>query len=114
MNNASRLVRGIVTGLLSAAFITPAIAAPVTISRGTEVTGEDIAQFDAMWMTNAKQRLYGDGTPRTGYEWDMKNRQGWLVRDLVDDMTAMMRMFEVTRNAKNLDPLHSMKYLDHL
>src|SRR5947208_3223640 len=107
MNNALRLVRGIVTGLLSAAFITSAIAAPVTISRGTEVTAEDIAQFDAMWMTNAKQRLYGNGNPRTGYDWDMKNRQGWLANDLVDDTTSMVRMYQATRNARNLDPLHA-------
>ena len=72
----------------------------VTISPVSRVTAQDIAQFDARWMSAAdlEQRL-------ADHKYGLKNRQVMFAWGVFDDASAMVRMFELT---------HQRKYLDHL
>lgn len=75
-----------------------ALGAIVTLSAGTSVTTDDIAQFDTAWMSDPQGQL-------SWYEYALKNRQPWVQWDSIEASTAMVRMFELT---------HDPKYLDHL
>src|SRR5262245_13190458 len=75
----------------------------VTLSPGPEVTPQDIAQFDARWMTDA------DLTARlVEYEYRLKNRWLSVAWGLSEDAAAMVRMFELTRDPKYLDHLRAI------
>ena len=80
--------------------VTVNLPAIVTLSPGSQVTAQDIAQFDARWMSE------GDRNKRLGeYEAALMDRRAWIAWGLFDDASAMVRMFELT---------HDTKYLDHL
>jgi len=87
---------------LTRAFVLLAVAtatqATVTLSRGPTATPDDIAQFDAAWMSDPTGRLYG-------YEGLLKIREVQLQWGSIEAATAMVRLFEVT---------HDPKYLMHL
>ena len=72
----------------------------VTISPGSQVTAQDIAQFDARWMSAADCAKRLDD-----HKHGLKNRQVMFAWGAFDDASAMVRMFELT---------HEPRYLDHL
>ena len=75
----------------------------VNLSPGSQVTAHDIAQFNTRWM-NA-----GDLAKRLSeYEYWLKNRQPWIAWGVGDDTSAMVRMFELTRDWKYLDHLRAV------
>jgi hypothetical protein len=78
----------------------------VTISPASRVTAQDIAQFDARWMSAAdlKQRL-------SEYTYGLTNRQVWMAWGVFDDAAAMVRMFELTHDPKYLDHLRKVNHL---
>lgn len=75
----------------------------VTLSSGSEVTEQDIAQFDARWMGEAERmkRL-------AEYETRLKNRQAWIAWGVFDEASAMVRMFELTKDTRYLDHLRAV------
>lgn len=80
-----------------------AVASLVDISAGTEVTVQDIDQFNTTWMSAA------DTAWRLGfYESAMKNRQAWIAWGIGDDAAAMVRMWELTHDAQYLTHLKSI------
>ena len=84
-----------------------ALAPPiVTISPVSRVTAQDIAQFDARWMSAAdlEQRL-------ADHTHGLKNRQAMFVWGVFDDASAMVRMFELTHDPKYLNHLRAISHL---
>src|SRR5207244_9878018 len=80
---------------------TGALAATVSISAGTTVTREDLAQFDAAWMSDPQAQLGWFG-------YALKNRGPWVQWDLIEASTAMVRLFDLTRDPKYLMHLKSI------
>jgi len=83
----------------------------VNISPGTQVSAQDVAQFDARWMGADLQKRLDD------YNLFLKNRQAWIAWGVADTTSAMIRMFELTRDWKYLNHLRdvdniALKYRD--
>src|SRR5438093_3326309 len=95
---ASRFGLAMMLGVLFFGIISSAAAAPVELSPGTDVTANDIAQFNALWMGAAEAR-------RETYAGYMKNRQAWAAWGIGDESTAMVRLWELTRDPQHLTHL---------
>ena len=75
----------------------------MTIADGTQVTADDIAQFDNRWMSDA------DKSARLStYAWAMVNRQAWMQWGIADESRAMVRMWELTHDPKYVDQLQAI------
>ena len=83
----------------------PPDAAAVDISHGTQVTQQDIQQFNATWMDPAGYRIHSPSERLSDWDDGMKNRQANIAWGIGDDATAMVRMWELT---------HDLPYLMHL
>jgi hypothetical protein len=86
----------------SAGSVLPPLVDPgmITLSPGREITAGDIDQFNAKWMQPA-ERL--DALLRANGNLYVRNDR--IVWEVGDRMTAMARMYELTRD---------LQYLDHL
>ena len=78
----------------------------VTISPGSQVTAQDIAQFDARWMSAADCAKRLDD-----HKYGLKNRQVMFAWGVFDDASAMVRMFELTHDPRYLDYLRAVNRL---
>lgn len=75
----------------------------VTIAPDPQVTPEDIAQFDARWMSaeDLADRL-------AEYRLRLTHRQAWVAWGVFDDASAMVRMFELRPDRTYLDHLRGI------
>lgn len=82
----------------------------VTLSPGPNVGAQDIAQFDARWMSQEERdkRI-------NEYKSVLMSRQAWIAWGVFDDASAMVRMFELTNGTRYLDHLRRVAQvaLDH-
>ena len=91
----------LVSSLLVGPAITAAANGPIDIPAGTQVTAQDIAQFDLLWwdllQSNLKVR-----------EDLFKNRAIGIGLDIAYDAMAMVRLFKLTRDPKYLNHLRKL------
>lgn len=78
----------------------------VKLSPGSQVTAEDIAQFDERWMKDVdrEERLNGS----YGYRDFLEDRQVHVAWGMFEDASAMVRMYELTQDTKYLDHLRAI------